>query len=182
LNGKGPYRFYFDTGAALGVVDAALAKKLEFEVVGDIGIRSGGDDPAKKPISGKLVRVDRLDLGAAKLGSLTLARMDLSRMGDKDSPVGVLSAAVLRGYLVTWDYPKKEVRIHAGELPAADNKTVFKYLPGHPIPGLKIKVADQSLDAHLDCGSDAGLLLPLKLVKTLPLYGEPVKLGRKPGQ
>jgi len=179
LNGKGPYRFYCDTGAAMAVVDAALAKKLEFDVVGKAAIMSGGDDPAKKPIAGKLVRIEQLELGAAKLGSVTLASMDLSHLGKQGSPVGVLSAALLPGYLVTWDYPKKEVRIHAGELPAADNKTVFNYLPGHPIPGLKIKVGDQSLDAHLDSGSDAGLLLPLKLAKSLPLYGEPVDTGKK---
>jgi hypothetical protein len=178
LNGEGPYRFYFDSGAAQGVIDASLAKKLKAEVVGDVGIMSGGDAPGKKPIPGKLVRIDRIELDAAKLGSVTLASMDLSRLG-KQGPVGVLSAALLPGYLVTWDYPKKEVRIHAGQLPTADNKTVFDYLPGHPIPGLPIKVAEQSLDAHLDSGSDAGLMLPMKLAKSLPLYSEPVDTGKK---
>src|SRR5262249_7800415 len=124
LNGEGPYRFYFDTGAAQGVIDAALAKKLGAQVVGDVGIMSAGDAPGKKPIPGKLVRIDRLELDAARLSSVTLASMDLSRLGKQNAPVGVLSAALLPGYLVTWDYPKKEVRIHAGELPPADNKTV----------------------------------------------------------
>jgi hypothetical protein len=51
LNCQGPYRFFFDTGADIAAIDAALAKKQDFPVIGEIRVMSGGDDSVKKPIS-----------------------------------------------------------------------------------------------------------------------------------
>jgi Aspartyl protease len=179
VNGHGPYRFYFDSGASGAVISLALAKELKLPTTGQAGVRSGGDDPEKKPLMAEVVRIDRLELGTAKLSSVMLVALDRARLGTRDAPAGVLSAALFPGYLVTWDYSKKEVRVRAGELPVADNKTIFDYLAGHPIPAIPLKIGDETVDAHLDSGSGAGLSLPMKLAKTLPLYAKPVDTGKK---
>lgn len=179
VNGKGPYRFYFDTGASGPVLSEKLATELKLEVVGQAGVKSGGDGPDKKPIQVNLVRVDRIDLGEAKLSGVTIAAMDRVRLGDENAPVGVLSPAMFPGYLVVLDYPKKEIRIRSGELGEPDGKTVFGYQQGRPIPSVMATIGDQMIETHLDSGSGGGLSLPTKIAEKLPLDGKPVETGKK---
>jgi hypothetical protein len=179
VDGKGPYRFYFDTGASGPVMSQKLAAELHLEVKGEAAVKSGGDAEGKAPIPAQLVHINRLELGAATLSDVLIVAMDRARLEGRGQPVGVLSPAMFPGYLVTLDYPKKEIRIRAGELGTPDNKTLFAYQNGRPIPSVLAKVADQTVEAHLDSGSGAGLSLPTRLADKLPLAGKPVATGKK---
>jgi hypothetical protein len=180
VNGKGPYRFFFDTGASGPVISQKLAEELKLNVIGEVGVKSGGDAPDKKPIAAQLVRVDLLELGSAKLSGVTIAAMDRARlMKDRDAPLGVLSPAMFPGYLVTLDYLEKEIRIRPGSLGAPDGKTVFAYLDGRTIPSVMATIGDQTIEAHLDSGSGRGLSLPTKVAESLTLDGKPVDTGKK---
>jgi hypothetical protein len=179
VNGKGPFRFYFDTGASGPVISNALAKELKLTMVGEVQVLSGGDAPGKKPIPGKLVRIDRLEMGTAIVEGATVAAMDRARLEGEDSPIGVLSPAMFPGYLVTLDYPRKEIKFRVGELPVPDNKTVFAYLARTPIPSLMVEIGGETIEAHLDSGSGAGLSLPTKLAERLPLQGKLIDSRKK---
>jgi hypothetical protein len=179
LNGQGPYRFYFDTGASGPVISQKLATELKFDVVGEVQMKSGGDAPDKKPIPGQLVRIERLELGIAKITGAIVAAMDRARLGGADAPVGVLSPATFSGYLVTLDYPKKELRIRSGRLGAPDNKSIFGYLPNRPIPSVMAKIDDQMIEMHVDSGSAGGFSLSTKVASRLKLDGAPVDTGKK---
>jgi hypothetical protein len=179
ISGKGPYRFYLDTGASGPVLSQALASELGLKIIGSVGIKSGGDAADKKPIAGKLVNIDLLELGQVRLTDVTIAAMDRSRLGGKDAPSGVLSPAMFPGYLVTLDYPKKEVRIRAGALPPPDDKTIFAYQQGEPIPSLQTRIGDYQIVTHLDSGSGAGLSLPTRIAEKLPLDGKPRDTGKR---
>jgi hypothetical protein len=179
VNGNGPFHFYFDTGASGPVISKKLAEDLKLNVIGEVGVKSGGDAADKKPIPAKLVRVDRLTLASANLSALTIAAMDRARLGGQDAPVGVLSPAMFPGHLVTLDYPKKELRIRLGELGTPDNKTLFAYVKGRMIPSLMTTIGDQKIEAHLDSGSGAGLSLPTKTALKLTLEGKPIDTGKK---
>jgi hypothetical protein len=179
VNGKGPYRFYLDTGASGPVVSQKLAGELSLEVLGSAAVKSGGDAEDKQPIPAQLVRIDRLELGSASLTDVRIVAMDRARLGGREAPVGVLSPAMFPGFLVTLDYPKREVRIRAGELGAADDKTVFAYQDGRPIPSVLATVGGQTIEAHLDSGSGAGLALPTKVAEQLALEGKPVDTGKR---
>jgi hypothetical protein len=179
LNGQGPYRFYFDTGASGPVMSQKVATQLKLNVIGEAGVMSGGDAPDKKPISAQIVLVDRLELGSAKLSKVTIVAMERSGIEKEDSPDGVLSPAMFPGHLVSLDYPKKQIQIRPGDLGAADNKTLFAYLAGRPIPSLMAAIGDQTLEVHLDSGSGAGLSLPTRLVAKLKLDGRPIDTGKK---
>src|SRR5262245_22904499 len=67
INGKGPFRFYFDTGASGPVLGQKLAAEMGAEVLGAAGVKSGGDAPDKEPIPAQVVRLDQVELGDAKL-------------------------------------------------------------------------------------------------------------------
>jgi hypothetical protein len=180
VNGEGPYRFFFDTGASGPVISQKLARQLKLDVIGEAGVKSGGDAPDKRPIAAQIVRMDRLELGAAKLSDVSIVAMDRSRLRkDQDAPEGVLSPAMFPGYLVTLDYPKKEIRIRSGELGTPDGKTVFGYIDGRTIPSLLATIGDRTIEAHLDSGSPAGLSLPTKVAGTLTLDGKPIDTGKK---
>jgi hypothetical protein len=179
INGKGPYRFYFDTGASGPVISQVLAQELTLEVIGEAAVKSGGDSAGKKPIPAHLVRIDDLELGAAKLSVVNIVAMDRARLGSKDAPVGVLSPTMFAGHLVTLDYPRKGIRIRAGELGAPDNKTVFGYLNGRPIPSLIVAIGDQTIEAHVDSGSPGGVSLPTAIADKLTLEGKPIDTGKK---
>lgn len=179
VNGQGPFAFFLDTGASGPVVSQKLADKLGLEPVGESLVKSGGDEPDKPGIPAKIVEFARLDLGGVKLSGVKTVAMDRVRLGGDDAPVGVLSFAMFPGCLVTLDYPRKEVRIRAGALPAPDDQSVFAYRDGRPIPSLTIAVGDEKIEAHLDSGSGGGLSLPTKLAEKLPLEGKPVETGKK---
>jgi hypothetical protein len=179
LNGQGPYRFYFDTGASGPVMSQRFATELKLNSIGEVQVKSGGDAPDKKPLPGRLVLVDRLELGSAKLSAVIIAAMDRSTLEKDGAPVGVLSPAMFSGYLVTMDFPKKEIRIRPGDLAAPDNKTIFAYLPGRPIPSVMATIVDQTLEVHLDSGSGAGLSLPTKVASKLKLDGRPIDTGKR---
>lgn len=179
INEKGPYNFFLDTGASGPVLSEKLATELDLEVIGEVRVKSGGDGPDKPGIAAKSVLIGRLDLGAAKLTGVKIVAMNRDRLGGGDAPAGVLSAAMFPGYLVTLDYPKKEVRIRAGELAAPDDRTVFAYRDGRFIPSLTVTVGGEAIEAHLDSGSGAGLSLPTKVAEKLPLEGKPVDTGKK---
>jgi hypothetical protein len=179
INGKGPFRFYFDTGASGPVIGQKLARELDLEVIGAAAVKSGGDAPEKKPIPAEVVRLKEVELGGAKLAAVHVVAMDRAALGDKDAPDGVLSPALFRGYVVAIDYPKQEMRIRAGQLEQPDDKSVFAYQAGRPIPSIMLRVAGQEIEAHLDSGSGAGLSLPPKFAETLPLEGKLVDTGKK---
>jgi hypothetical protein len=179
VNGRGPYRFYFDTGASGPVLGERLARELNLPQVGQAAVKSGGDAPGKNPIAARLVRLDNLELGAVRLAAVTVVAMDHGRLGGADAPLGVLSPALFRGLLVTLDFSNKELRVRPGELGTPDDKTIFGYRAGLPIPSVRVTVGDLAVEAHLDSGSPAGLSLPTSFAEKLPLATKPIDTGKK---
>jgi hypothetical protein len=109
LNGKRPYRFIFDSGAAGTVIDRELAEELKLPILGGAKLAGPGGG---KGVSGKVVRVDELLFEQVCVFGLTAVSMELVRfLGEKDAPRGVLSGPMFRGYLLTFDYPRREVII-----------------------------------------------------------------------
>jgi hypothetical protein len=179
VHGKGPYRFYFDTGASGPVVSQQLTKELGLKVLGEVGIQSGGDGPEKGAIPGQLVSFDSVDFGPMQLADLRIVAMDRARLGGDEAPVGVFSPAMFPGYLVTIDYPKKALRLRPGKLGEPDNKTIFAYQPGRPIPSVIMRVGGEEIETHLDSGSGAELTLPVRYAQVLPLDGKAVETKKK---
>ena len=111
-------------------------------------------------------------MGGAKISDLLAVADDLSGPfpGPKD-PVGVLSAGMFAGHLVTFDYPAARITIRPGELPPANGQDIFEFETARPIPTLPVVFGSLALALDLDTGSPYGLTIPPEAAARLSFPG-----------
>jgi Aspartyl protease len=175
INGKGPFRFFLDTGAQGNVLAQELADELKLPVEGKARVGS----PGGKGLPAKMVRMDRVEIGDALLSAVPGMSFDRSFLGGgKETPRGVLSAGIFPGFLVTIDYPQSKLTLRRGELPAPDGLRVFAYDTKRPLPEIQLDVGGLPVTLHLDSGAPSGITLPLELAARLPLASKPIEVAR----
>ena len=167
INGKGPYPVILDTGASFTGIDETLATELNLPPV---------DSVHGEPT----VLISELAVGGVVVHDFRAGRMPslLSGMGGEHPPRGVLSAATFPGRLVVLDYPRKRVSIEPGSLAPPDNRRIFEYGADEELPVIPVRVAGHEYRIHLDSGSPAGVMLPMKYIPELPLEAPPIDVGR----
>jgi len=169
LHGEGPFRFGFDTGQSVGVLlSPALAGKLSLPVVDRI---DASDGTSKMPVD--VVSVDSVEIGGVDLGKQT--SIVLQPGTDVDGAIGF---PLFSGLLVELDYVGGRLRIRRGELPAPDGRTVLALTNLQGIPMIPITIGGETVQAVLDSGSEADLLVPLAMADKLTLDGPPVRSCR----
>jgi hypothetical protein len=86
----------------------------------------------------------------------------------------IFGGPMLGPFLVTLDYPRRQLRIAVGSLPAPNGRDVLdaRFIDG--LPHIRIVVAGVPLTAMLDSGCNGTIYLPVALSKTLPLRGPPL--------
>lgn len=174
IDGKGPYKFIVDTGAHISVIDSKLQEELSLAPAPGVRAAAPGGRPAPTVITMKEVRV-----GDTVLRGVIGAVMPLnSLMSGDEAPRGVLSASSFPGYLVTFDYPSRQLTIARGALAEDDPKSIFGYTTDEPLPTVPITIAGKEARVHLDTGSGYGLSLPLRYLEELPLASEPQEAGK----
>jgi hypothetical protein len=171
VNGKGPFRFAFDTGfAGVLMVSSTVAKQLGLSVTGEM---MAGDPSGKNARAVQQAHVESFDAGSAHLGDF-VAGIEGERPFDNAD--GVVGLQMFHSLLVTFDYPGKKIIINGGKLSAGDPH-VLKYRTEKGIPNIDIDVAGTKVSMDIDAGSPALLSLPLSLAKSLPLEAEPRVVG-----
>ena len=178
IDGKGPYRFALDTGAAGGGrIGSALAKTLGLKVVGQA---MTGDPTGKNRQTIDIVEAGSLTVGGATFSGVHLAvREPLPGPGGEPGFDGVLGIGLFEEHLLTLDYPSQRVRIEKGELPAADGREILDFTTPHGVPMIRTKIGDLDVDADVDSGNQKGeLVLPASYIGKVSLEKEPVVIGR----
>jgi hypothetical protein len=174
VDGKGPYRFILDTGAAGGGrVSRGLADRLGLKTVAQVVT---GDPSGKNRQT-----VDIVEAGSLAIGDLTLTGVKLAvgvlppKPGHPETEVdGVLGVSLFEDYLLTLDYPARKVRIEKGSLPPADGREILDFENRHGVPNVRIEVAGLAVAADVDSGnSRSELVLPGSYLGKVPLEGEP---------
>jgi predicted aspartyl protease len=176
IDGKGPYRFILDTGAAGGGrIGRELADRLGLKVVG----QAVTGDPSGK----NRQTVDLVEAGSLAVGDLTFTGVKLS-VGVLPSPPGeaesegVLGVGLFEDHLLTLDYPARKVRIEKGTLPPADGREILDFESPHGVPSVRIRVGDLEVAADVDSGNQRGeVVLPASYLGKVPLEGEPKGVG-----
>jgi len=161
INGKGPYRFIIDTGAEMTVIGSELREELA------LPYRSG----ARANLDGNpmpLVFIEDLGIGEARIVGLTAFPMPLARLIKmEDAPKGVLSAMSFAGHLVTFDFPKRQLIIKPGEIPA-DSADTFEYAADRVIPTVPVRIGEKIIAVPVDSGAASGLTLPNRYLDSVP--------------
>jgi Aspartyl protease len=170
LNGKGPYRFIFDTGAAGIVISNELAAELNLPALQHAAM---GSPESKTPLPATVTRLEKLEIGGAKAEGVSAVYSDLSLLSklskDVDAPRGVISSIGFPGWIVSIDFVHAQLVIEPGELPAADGSTFFEWRRDERIPTVPLKMLDLEMRAHIDSGSGAGITLAPENANKLPL-------------
>jgi hypothetical protein len=104
INGKGPYRLIFDTGAPFTLINNKIAK--------DSGVLPK-DSPAVFPLLGNTYKVKSMELGGVKLENTQTVIMDHPTVKAIDEAVGpvegIVGLSFFGRYRVTIDYQAKEM-------------------------------------------------------------------------
>jgi hypothetical protein len=155
IDGKGPYRFVIDTGTG---ADAFVSPELADELHLPTAAEAVVNDPSKQ--GGQRVPV-------VLLPSLRLAGVDFYWVkairhvvtGEAGPCQGLLGFTLFRDYLLTLDFPNRQVLLAAGALAPDGEKTVLPFHMPDGVPITSLRVNGQSVEAQLDSGG-GGLTLP----------------------
>jgi predicted aspartyl protease len=174
VNGKGPYLFLLDTGAAgVGRIDSSLEEEIKLPQVGEA---RGGDGSGQNTRAMPIYRAESLRVGDYVVTGANLASRSYNRPGE--TPIrGILGFGFFAKAMLVLDFPDKRVRIVEGQLPAADNQEIFAYEMPHGIPKLTMEIQGQTLHADVDTGNQGGLVVPGDVAEKLQFRGEPVRVG-----
>jgi Aspartyl protease len=177
INGKGPFRFTIDTGAQMkAVVDTSVVTQLKLQPNGQI---RGGDPSGRNARVFETVLLDSLLLGQVEFRNVTILSQE-PRLGPNAPRVdGVLGFSLFSEYLLTLDYPRKELRLSRGELAAANGVDILPFENPRVIPIVEVSIGDSKMKAHIDSGNMVGgFILPTALVGKLALASQPITVGR----
>lgn len=174
VNGKGPFRFIFDTGAAGNVIGEDLAHELNLPALQTASMGRPGSD---KPLPATVTRLAQIEIGGAVAegvsgvySDLTLLRQLSVVAGQQTAvPRGILSATSFPGWVVGINFPAAQLEMEPGELPVEDNKTIFHWNWNEPLPSVPLKMGKLTLDAKIDSGSGSGITLSTANAAKLPL-------------
>jgi hypothetical protein len=176
INGKGPFVFVLDTGAAMTVVSEDLCRELHLSAPKKVEVHmvGGGEGELPPPVA-----IHEISFGDAVLKDMIAAMMPMPPLGPSEqAPRGVLSAASIPGYLLTYDYPSKRIIIKKGSLVEADSKSIFQYGADRLLPTVPVRVAGHDTEVDVDTGSPDGLTLPSRFLAELPLATQPSEVGK----
>jgi hypothetical protein len=174
INGKGPYKFVFDTGKMGDEIatDQGLVDQFNFKVVDSLLM---GDPTKKNSIVLPVVNIPFITISNLKILNVKAA-INPHAMPQIN---GVIGLSFFKDYLVTLDLGRHVLILEKGELGIADNRYVINYVNMMGIPDVKIKIGKQFIDAHLDCGnSRADVVVPESLAKRLTFISGVISTGK----
>jgi predicted aspartyl protease len=170
VNGKGPYRFVFDTGASgMGRADVRLVDALSLKRIGQEQ-NSDGINVAQIDI----VAADSLRLGDMERDNVALASRDYNRHRKPgEAPVmGIIGRDFFKDRLLTVDYPARTISFTSGRL-RADQAGVVHYAPSFRIP---VCFTIGCREGKVDTGSSESLVIPKALAENIAA-SPPVHVG-----
>jgi predicted aspartyl protease len=176
VNGKGPFLFLIDTGAqGQARVDVSLVQRLGLPRVGQ---SEASDMSGKNAITLDEVRLDTLSINSLSFRGITALSRNYNTVSHLPNIDGILGFDLFSNYLLTLDYVNKRVRIERGELPKPDGKQILSFESQYGSPFIEIGVGDLKVKALIDTGNIFGIILPVALVKKLPLRSYKRTVGK----
>jgi len=171
INGQGPFRFIFDTGAGTVVLDESLAKELGIKPTGTTRI---GDPAAPEAVEAKTYTIDQITIGSATFSEVSTVSWS---GGMRPEVRGVIGLPLLYEAIVALDYPNEQLIISRGALGPNDGSMPYQLDQGWIIT-IDVDVAGEKIAGHIDSGNMGGIMLPLSMADRIPLKSPPRVVGR----
>ncbi len=158
INGKGPYRFVIDTGTgADAFVSPELADELQLPTAAEAVVNDpSGQGGQRVPI----VLLPSIRIAGVDFYWVKAIRHEVT--GEAGSCQGLLGFTLFRDYLLTLDFPNRQVLLTEGSLTPDGEKTVLPFRMPDGVPITSLRVNGQRVEAQLDSGG-GGLTLPERL-------------------
>ncbi|HKU80535.1 MAG TPA: aspartyl protease family protein [Candidatus Tumulicola sp.] len=166
LDGKGPYRFIYDTGGA-NIVDPAVAR--EIGAAGHGSIQGGGVGSTTESVS--FAKVDSLQIGDAtvkdQLFGVAPTRLGFGMSGGQ--PVdGLIGFEVLSRFVTTFDYPHDRVVLAMPGASAPAGAHVESFVLDGRQPQFACAIDTIASQCTLDTGSRASISLMSPFIAAHP--------------
>ena len=177
VNGQGPFLFGIDTGAqGESRIDSSLVEKLGLKSTGQI---RETDPSGRNPQAAATVKLDSVSIAGLRFADVTASSRNFKNSPRPIKVDGILGLSLFSEYLVTLDFPAKQVRFARGELPKSDGAEILDYKSEGGIPLVELSVGSTRINAHLDSGNMIGaFILPTSFVEKLASASEPVVVGK----
>lgn len=172
INGKGPYRFVIDTGTgAQAFVTPALAQQLGLPTAGEAHL----SDPSRQTAqSVRMVQIQALQVAGVQFNNVRAVVHSLNR-GDGTCD-GLLGFTLFRDYLLTLDFPNREMILSTGSLQPDGGNLVLPFQMPQGMPIIAMRVGNLKVDAEIDSGGE-GLSLPQQIAPRLKYLRDPTVVG-----
>ncbi|HWA94788.1 MAG TPA: aspartyl protease family protein [Terracidiphilus sp.] len=174
VNGKGPFRFVVDTGTGGdALVSPALATQLHLPVVGQANLSDpSGQGSQLAPI----VLIDSLEF--AGINFTGVRAVDHGFFAEAGQCDGVLGFTLFRSFLLTLDFPNRQILLEQGSLRPDGGKSVLPFRMPHGVPIATLRLDGlQPVEAQLDSGG-GGLVIPSHIASQLKYDIAPVVFAR----
>lgn len=172
VNGKGPYRFIVDTGTAgEAFVSSALADDLHLPVVGAVHLTDPSHQGGQHV---SVVAIETLNVAGVEFKGVRAVRHALSQAdGSCD---GLLGFGLFRQYLLTLDYPHRQLSLSEGAIAQDAGGSVLPFQTPYGIPIISLKISDLEMQAQIDSGG-TGLSIPDAFASRLKFGMDPTMFG-----
>jgi len=169
IDGKGPYRFIIDTGTgADAFVSPELADELQLPTVAEVILRDpSGQGERRVP----MVLLPSIQVAGVVFYRVKAVRHELT--SEAGPCQGLLGFTLFRNYLLTLDFPNRQILLTEGALVPDGERTVLPIRIQDGVPIATLSVNGQRVEALLDSGG-GGLTLPEKLAARLKWEVPPV--------
>lgn len=175
VNGKGPFKFMFDTGSPdLLKLDERVFKMLQLPVIDSV---LAGDGSGRNARSFPITNVSMVEVGEFKIHNTHAMVRNYNTRPGLDSIDGVIGPVFFSGYLVELNFENNALIISKGKLTAGENGVVA-IRQRNGVPGMNVKIGGKEIDAHFDTGNMGSFTLPSSNINTADMLGEPRVIGR----
>jgi hypothetical protein len=159
INGQGPFRFIIDTGTGTDAfVSPELADELHLPATGESAVIKDPSMQGGQRVP--IVLLSSINIAGVEFNGVKARRHSVT--GEAGTCQGLLGFTLFRDYLLTLDFPNRQVLLTKGALTPDGEKTTLPFRMPYGVPIARLSVNGQSLEAQLD-SAGGGLTLPEEL-------------------